>query len=40
MRSLFKKLTLKQLEMPGCVINTVATDALVLKHCAISIYSA
>ena len=30
----------KQLEMHGCVLNTVATDALVLKHQAISIHSA
>ena len=30
----------KQLETHGCVINTVATDALVLKHQATSINSA
>ena len=33
-------LTPKQLGMHGCVLNTVATDALVLKHQAISIHSA
>ena len=32
-------LTHKQLEMNVCIINTVATDALVLKHQAISINS-
>ena len=32
--------THKQLEMHMCVISTVATDALVLKHQAISIHSA
>ena len=32
-------LTLKQLETRGCVINTVATDALVLKHQVIGIQS-
>ena len=30
----------KQLEMHGCKFSTVATDALVLKHQAISIHSA
>ena len=30
----------KQLEMHGCVLSTVATDALVLKHQAISIHIA
>ena len=30
----------KQLETHGCVLSTVATDALVLKHQAISIHSA
>ena len=30
----------KQLEMHGCIISTVATDALVLKHQAISIHGA
>ena len=33
-------LTHKQLEMHRCTLSTVATDALVLKHQAISIYSA
>ena len=33
-------LTHKQLEKHGCIINTVATDNLVLKHQAISIHSA
>ena len=32
-------LKLKQLEMHGCVFSIVATDALVLKHKAISIQS-
>ena len=32
-------LTLKHQEMHGCVVSTVATDALVLKHQAISILS-
>ena len=36
----FSPLTLKQLERHGCVLRTVATDALVLKHQAISIHSA
>ena len=36
----FVRLTHKQLEMYGCVLSTVVTDALVLKHQAISIYSA
>ena len=30
----------KQLELYECVVNTVATDALVLKHQAISSHSA
>ena len=30
-------LTCKHLEMLGCIVSTVATDALVLKHQAISI---
>ena len=34
-----KNLTLKHREMHGCVVSTVATDALVLKHQAISILS-
>ena len=34
------KLTLKQLETPGCVLNPVAADVLVLKYQAIRIYSA
>ena len=29
-------MVLKQLEMHGCVLSTVATDGLVLKHQAIS----
>ena len=33
-------LTHKQLETHGCVISTVATDALVLKHQFISTHSA
>ena len=33
-------LTHKELETHGCVISTVAPDALVLKHQAISIHSA
>ena len=33
-------LTHKQLETLGCILSTVATDALVLKHQAISIYNA
>ena len=32
-------LTLKHRETHGCVVGTVATDALVLKHQAISILS-
>ena len=32
-------LTLKHWETHGCVVSTVATDALVLKHQAISILS-
>ena len=32
-------LTLKHRETHGCVVSTVATDALVLKHQAISIHS-
>ena len=34
-----KNLTLKHRETHGCVVSTVATDALVLKHQAISILS-
>ena len=34
-----KSLTLKHRETHGCVASTVATDALVLKHQAISILS-
>ena len=30
----------KQLETQGCILSTVATDALVLKHQAIIIHSA
>ena len=33
-------ITHKHLEMNGCMLSTVDTDALVLKHQAISIYSA
>ena len=33
-------LTHKQLEIHRCILSTVATDALVLKHLAISIHSA
>ena len=33
-------LTHKQLELHGCVLSTVVTDALMLKHQAISIHSA
>ena len=33
-------LTHKHMEMHGCILSTVATDALVLKHQAISIHSA
>ena len=33
-------LTHRWLKTNGCVLNTVATDALVLKHQAISIHSA
>ena len=32
--------THKQLEMYECVLSTIASDALVLKHQAISIHSA
>ena len=31
--------THKQLEMYGCILNTVATDVLVLKHQGISTHS-
>ena len=33
-------LTHKKMEMHGCLLTTVATDALVLKHQAISIHNA
>ena len=36
----FSILTHKHLEMHVCILNTVATDALVLKQQAISIHSA
>ena len=36
----FISLTLKHRETHGCVVSTVATDTLVLKHQAISIHSA
>ena len=35
-----KVLTLKHRETHGCVVSTVATDALVLKHQAISSHNA
>ena len=35
----WSRLTLKHRETHGCVVSTVATDALVLKHQAISILS-
>ena len=35
-----KHLTRNSVEMHGCVVSTVATDAPVLKHQAISIHSA
>ena len=34
------RLTPKHQETHGCVVSTVATDALVLKHQAISIHNA
>ena len=37
---LLSHLTLKHRETHGCVVSTVATDALVLKHQAISIHNA
>ena len=37
---LFKSLTHKQLEIYGFILSTVATDALVQQHQAISIHSA
>ena len=37
--SLDWQLTLKHRETHGCVVSTVATDALVLKHQAISIHN-
>ena len=36
----FNRLTLKHRETHGCVVSTVATDALVLKHQTISIHNA
>ena len=36
---ILRGLTLKHRETHGCVVSTVATDALVLKHQAISILS-
>ena len=33
-------LTLKHRETHGCIVSTVATDTLVLKHQAISIHNA
>ena len=38
--SIIACLTLKHREKHGCVVSTVATDALVLKHQAISIHNA
>ena len=35
-----KELTFKHRETHGCVVSTVDTDALVLKHQAISIHNA
>ena len=35
-----KLLTLKNRETHGCIVSTVATDALALKHQAISIHNA
>ena len=35
-----ERFTHKQLEMHRCILGTVVTDALVLKHQAISIHSA
>ena len=37
--TLTTSLTHKQLEMQGCILSTVATDGLVVKHQAISIHS-
>ena len=34
------ELTPKHREMHGCIVSTVATDAMVLKHQAISIHNA
>ena len=34
------RLTLKHWETHGCVVSTVATDAMVLKHQVISIHNA
>ena len=38
-KSAYSGLTHKQLETHACVLNTVATDALVLKHQVICIHS-
>ena len=38
--NLINILTHEQLEMHGCMLSTVATDALVLKHQAISMHRA
>ena len=38
--TMYNILTLKHRETYGCVVNTVATDDLVLKHQAISIHNA
>ena len=35
-----KELTIKQVETYGCILSTVATDVLVLKHQAISSHNA
>ena len=37
---MIKGLTLKHGETHGCIVSTVATDDLVLKHQAISIHNA
>ena len=39
-QGLLHVLTLKHRETHGCVVSTVATDALVLKHQVISIHNA
>ena len=39
-RSDYEDLSHEQLEVHGCLLSTVATDVLVLKHQAIDIHSA